>query len=230
MNDHINIVRIKAVNRALGKYADQSAFVGGATVSLYADTPSFEARPTDDVDVIVELLSYAKESELDEELRKIGFRNDIESGIRYRYRYDGLIVDVVPVQSEVSGFGNKWYPDGYRNAIIHRIDDRSAVKIFTAPYFIATKLEAFLGRGRGDGRTSRDFEDIVFVLEHRAVVWEELEETNGELRLYLRVQFQSVLQNKYADEWIGAHVDRNNSPPATDFIISNLRRFVTTDD
>jgi len=35
-------------------------FVGGATVSLYADLKATESRPTDDVDIIIELASYHK--------------------------------------------------------------------------------------------------------------------------------------------------------------------------
>jgi hypothetical protein len=31
-------------------------FVGGATVSLYVDRPFNEVRPTDDVDIVIELL------------------------------------------------------------------------------------------------------------------------------------------------------------------------------
>jgi len=33
-------------------------FVGGATISLYADKPVMEIRPTDDIDVIIEVLNY----------------------------------------------------------------------------------------------------------------------------------------------------------------------------
>ena len=48
--------RIKVVYDALEELANEVVFVGGATVALYADRPSGEARPTDDVDILVELM------------------------------------------------------------------------------------------------------------------------------------------------------------------------------
>ena len=58
MNNHKNIVRIKAVARALAELTEKVVFVGGATLSLYPTIPVFEPRPTDDVDVIIEILNY----------------------------------------------------------------------------------------------------------------------------------------------------------------------------
>lgn len=46
-----SITRIKVVYDALEELANEVVFVGGATVALYADRPSGEARPTDDVDI-----------------------------------------------------------------------------------------------------------------------------------------------------------------------------------
>ena len=73
----------------------------------------------------------------------------------------------MPADDESIGFKNKRYPPGYRNAIDYKIDQRVTIKILNAPYFIATKIEVFKGRGKSDGRTSKDFEDIIFILENR---------------------------------------------------------------
>jgi len=53
-----SIGRIKVVYDALEELANEVVFVGGATVALYAERPSGEARPTDDVDILVELIHY----------------------------------------------------------------------------------------------------------------------------------------------------------------------------
>lgn len=53
-----NITRIKVVNDALEELADEVVYVGGATVALYADRPAGESRPTDDVDILIELMHY----------------------------------------------------------------------------------------------------------------------------------------------------------------------------
>ena len=55
MSDLQNIVRIKALYDALEELADQVVFVGGATVSLYSDRLATDIRPTDDVDIVIEL-------------------------------------------------------------------------------------------------------------------------------------------------------------------------------
>lgn len=225
MNDHTNIVRIKAISRALVELGDRFAFVGGATVSLYSDRPNFEVRPTEDVDVIVEILSYADHIQLDAQLRKIGFKNDMSSGVICRYIYGSTIVDVVPTTADALGFANRWYPEGFNNAIQITLGDVK-VKILTAPYFIATKLEAFKDRGKNDGRTSQDFEDIIFVLENRRVIWDELNKTTGELRKYLQDTFGSLMNKNAFPEWVRSHVFQMGSPPADFFILPRLEEFV----
>jgi len=224
MSQHSNIVRIKAVANVLGSLNQKVVFVGGATVSIYPDRPVFEVRPTDDVDVIVEILNYNERADLDEELRSIGFINDVASGVVCRYRIQGIIVDIMPTEDPSIGFSNIWYKPGFNEAIDFEIDGLCAVKILPAPYFIATKLEAFKGRGKNDGRTSHDFEDIVFVLENRSSIWEEMKSAEAELNTYLRSEFFKILKSPYTFDWIDCHVERG-SPPASYVIYERLKEF-----
>lgn len=224
MNHHTNTVRIKAVAYALDNLKEKVVFVGGATISLYPDRQVFEVRPTDDVDVIIEIFSYFERAELEEKLRAIGFSHDIESGVVCRYKIEGIIVDIMPTNDPSIGFTNIWYPDGFKEAVNYVIDDRCSVKILSAPYFIATKLEAHKDRGEGDGRTSQDFEDIVYVLENRKSIWEEMNNSEESLRNYLRAEFQNLLNNPDILEWIDCHVERG-SPPATYLILEELKAF-----
>ena len=127
-------------------------------------------------DVIIEILNYVQRQQFEEKLRAIGFANDVESGIICRFKIQGITVDIKPTGDPSIGFSNKWYPAGYEHAATHPFEDGSRIKILTAPYFIATELEAFKGRGKNDGRSSHDFEDIIFVLENRKRVWEEFEQ------------------------------------------------------
>ena len=48
---HENIVRIKAVHNLLAELKDKVVFVGGATVSLYAQRETTAIRETKDVDI-----------------------------------------------------------------------------------------------------------------------------------------------------------------------------------
>lgn len=115
------------------------------------------------------------------------------------------MVDVMPLEGSILGFLNRWYVEGYRTAIKYSIDDQHPIKIFTAPFFIASKLEAFKSRGNGDGRTSTDFEDIVFVLENRRSIWKEMEAADETVRAFLVNEFKSLRSNRYIREWIDGH-------------------------
>ena len=224
MSHHTNIVRIKAVANALNDLKEKVVFVGGATISLYPDRVVFEVRPTDDVDVIIEILNYVDRAKLEEKLRSIGFSHDIESGVICRYKIQGIIVDIMPTNDPSIGFTNIWYPEGFEKAVDYEIDERSIIKILSAPYFIATKLEAHKGRGKNDGRTSQDFEDIVYVLENRESIWEEIDNSDKSVKEYLQSEFKILLKNPNLFEWIDSHVERG-SPPATYIIIDKIKTF-----
>lgn len=224
MSQHINIIKIKAIAKALANLNEKIVFVGGATISLYPDRQVFEIRPTDDVDVLIEILNYHNRLELEERLRTLGFSHDIESGVICRYKIHGIIVDIMPTSDPSIGFTNIWYTDGFNHAIDYVIDEQCTVKILSAPYFIATKLEAFKGRGLNDGRTSQDFEDIIYILENRGTIWEEINNASDDVINYLRSELRNLLNNPNHVEWIDGHVERG-SPPATDAIIKAMKKF-----
>src|SRR5438309_2463424 len=54
------------------------AFVGGCAVWVLVDRPDFtDLRPTEDVDVIIEVVTLGELYELEEQLRATGFQHDI---------------------------------------------------------------------------------------------------------------------------------------------------------
>ena len=224
MSHHINITRIKAVNNALEELRDRVVFVGGATVSLYADSAAEEIRPTEDIDIVVEIWARKDYFEIDEKLRKLGFVNDQESGIICRYKIDGLVVDVMPTQSDILGFTNKWYQPGFEHSISYNLSE-SEIKIFSPPYFLASKLEAFIGRGNHDGRTSKDFEDIVFVLQNRLSIWSELVDSDTEVFEYLKHTFANLMSNPNFEEWVDCHAGFGNIS-ATYYIMEELNKLI----
>lgn len=160
MSHQTNISRIRAVHNALGDLRDQVVYVGGATVSLYADSQAAEVRPTDDIDVVIELWARKNYAAIEERLRELGFQHDQESGVICRYTIQGIIVDVMPTHDAAIGFSNRWYPQGFAHAIDYDLGEGSPIRIFSGSYFIASKLEALKDRGQNDGRTSTDFEDM----------------------------------------------------------------------
>jgi predicted nucleotidyltransferase len=225
MSHQININRIKTLYDALDELKDEVVFVGGATVSLYADRAAPEVRETKDVDILVQIGSLIDFHEIEKKLWKLGFRNDIDSGILCRYLLENLVVDVMPTDETILGFSNKWYEKGFETAVEKIIDDRYKIKIFTPPYFIASKIEAFKGRGKNDGRLSQDFEDIVFILENRSSIWEEMNNSDPYLKKYLVNEFINFKTQPYIEEWVGAHASYY-SPPSVYFIMQDMEEFL----
>jgi hypothetical protein len=227
MSHYQNITRIKAVCEALGEMTHSVLFVGGATVSLYTDRPASEVRPTDDVDILVELVHYSGYAAIEEQLRKKGFVNDQESGIICRFKIQGIIVDVMPTSSTVLGFTNKWYEEGFSKPMEKQLIKGLSIKLLEPVYFLASKMEAFKGRGGGDGRMSSDFEDMVYVLNNRNVIWDEIENSPSHLRAYLKNEFQKISQENFLYEWVSTNLDYTEQK-RTDFIVGGIEAFIVS--
>lgn len=224
MSHQQNITRIKAVYDALEELAEEVVFIGGAAVSLYTDKPASETRPTDDVDILIELLNYKDYAAVEEKLRKKGFVNDVESGVICRYIIRGIIVDVMPTSKEILGFSNIWYQEAVAHANQVTIDTGYTIRIFSAAYFIAAKLEAYKSRGKNNTRTSSDFEDIVFILNYRNAVWDELQAAPATVKQYLKDSFKNLLEDEYIYEAVSAHLEYNEQR-RVGFIIGGLTDF-----
>lgn len=83
------------------------------------------------------------------------------------------------------GFSNRWFPGAFRAAQPHELPSGTSIRIVTAPYFLATKFEAFLGRGGADYMASKDMEDIVAVLHGREEIVEDIRDAAADVREYL---------------------------------------------
>jgi hypothetical protein len=229
MSHKENITRIKVVHNALGELADRFFFVGGATVSLYTDRMAEEVRPTDDVDILIELTGRVNYAELEEQLRSKSFQNDIASGVICRYKINGVTVDVMPTSETILGFTNQWYAEAVQNGMHVNLDESTVIRIFDPVYFLASKIEAFKGRGGNDGRWSTDFEDIIYLLNNRSRIWLELRESSESIRGYLRDEISALLANKYLDEWISCHLEYAEQSRVT-FIMRSLSEFIASTD
>ncbi len=227
MNHNTNLVRIKGIHHALAELNDTIAFVGGATVSLYADNPDHaDVRPTDDIDVLIKIGTYGAYIKLQEKLISLGFNVDPEANITCRYKYQGFTVDILPTDEAVLGFSNIWYKAGFANLLKYQIDENTIVNIFSAPYFVASKLEAFKGRGGKDGRMSQDFEDIVFVMDNRKSLWKEMSDADQELKTYLLNEFANLIKHPNLDEWVSVHLDYATSAARTRIILEAFHEFM----
>ena len=202
-----NLKMLEFVARKLGKLNDEVVYLGGCTTALFINDPlSLDVRPTLDVDCIVEVISLGQYHKFENELNKIGFKKSIEDDVICRWRYDDIILDVMPTNEKILGFGNRWYQEALRNAITHKIAGDLMIKSITAPYFIATKIEAFKTRGNSDYLGSHDFEDIITVIAGRIEIADEVALMNAELRIHLKRVFGEMLSNDQFEQVLPGHV------------------------
>jgi predicted nucleotidyltransferase len=195
--DNPNLAQLLAATRKLGPILNQIAFVGGCVTGLLVTDPAAApVRATIDVDVIVEATTYAEFTVLEARLRQLGFRESRSEGAPIcRWIHEDSVVDFMPINPSILGFGNPWYGPALAAAqkVLIGTDE---IRIITAPYFLATKLAAFQGRGQNDFRSSRDLEDIVTVIDGRAEIVEEVRSAEQELWQYLNTEFKALLGNR----------------------------------
>ena len=163
-------------------------------------------RSTCEVDTIVRAASYGGLIKLEETLRRLGLRESMEEGApRGRWVSGDLILDIMPTDPSILGFSNRWYRPALENAKKTRIGDHE-ILLITAPYFLATKLEAFHGRGKNDFRMSHDLEDIVTVIDGRSEIVGEAHLAPLDLQKYLSDQFRDLLSNRDFLEALPGHL------------------------
>lgn len=192
-----NIIMLQTVASGLGDLIDEMVFVGGAVAELYADDPaSSEIRPTQDVDCTIELSSYKEHTELEEELRTKGFKNDMSHGAPIcRWIYQDIKVDVMPTDMNVLGFNNQWYQAGVGNKIPKTLPNGTKIFVFSPEYYLASKFDAHNDRGGNDLRQSHDFEDIIYVLDNCSSIFEAVRSADEDVIDYFKVECDRLLRN-----------------------------------
>jgi hypothetical protein len=94
----------------------------------------------------------------------------------------------MPTDPRVFGFASVWQRNGVPHAAPRLLPSGVAIAALSPEYLLATKLEAFLSRGRQDYLGSRDFADIVSLIDGRAELPAEVRAAAPDLRGYLADQ------------------------------------------
>jgi len=204
-NRTINIAVVAEVAGTLEKLNEKVVFVGGAIISLYADDPAAdEIRPTQDVDVTLEILNLSHWEKVQNDLLQLGFSPDPFGHSICSYKYRGIAVDIISNANSSIGPSNRWYEVGFENLwSSYALDQR--VNLLSAPCFLATKFEAFQDRGK-DYRTSHDIEDIVYVLDNRINIVDEIKRDDPRVINYLKSQLSLILEKGLLTEVLYAHI------------------------
>ena len=196
----INIAQLKSIALALDDLLIEVTFVGGCTTALLVDAFAFfGVRQTDDVDVIVNITTYVGYQHFSEQLRERGFIEDVEGPTcRWLWRDElGTIrLDVMPIDESALGFSNCWYPEAIENSTSVELDTNIEISVVAPVFFLATKFEAFIGRGNGD-YFSHDLEDIVFVLENRSNILREVLDASLDVKEYLASKATELLNDDF---------------------------------
>lgn len=216
-----NILMLQTVANGLGELRDEMVFVGGAVAELYADNPAAsEIRPTIDVDCVIEISSRLQFARMEENLRDRGFTNDTSEGAPIcRWIYKDIKVDVMPTDSSVLGFSNRWYEEGIEIKISKLLPDGTEVFVFPPEYYLASKFEAHKGRGGNDLRQSHDFEDIIYILDNCPDILENISGSNPSVKKYLKDECQNLLENQNITEGVESTLPYGLGEEGTDIIM-----------
>lgn len=206
-----NYDMLKFACDTLGELANEVVFVGGATTCLYVDPDiSEEIRPTEDVDCVIEITTKNEYDRFQEKLRSKGFTHDTSKGApicRFKF-HDLLTLDVMPNDKKILGFTNSWYDEGVKNKELKTLGDKQ-IFAFTLPYFLASKHEAYLGRGQSDPRISSDLEDIILIIDGIKNFDLAQYNTSTNLKKYLSDMGKQFVANKFIQEAIEGFLNSN---------------------
>lgn len=205
-NPNLGIIEI--VVARLGALAEEMVFLGGcATGLLITDAVAPPIRATKDVDVIAEVASLVEYHRLSKRLRELGFSEDQSPDAPIcRWQAGGILLDVMPTHPEILGFGNEWYQPAFDAAVLVTLPSGKKIRMVSAPYFLATKLAAFEGRGQGDYMMSHDMEDIVTVLDGRPEIVDEVRNCDQKLRDHIRVRLAALIKDERFIEALPGHI------------------------
>lgn len=193
---------IKEAAKLLIPVLDELVFVGGCTTGLFiSDEGAGDVRPTFDVDAITEITTYADYTSFSQRLRELGFIEDTSEGAPLcRWRNEGTTLDVMPLNEKILGFSNRWYKAAIESAQEFEMEPALYIRVVTAPYFCATKIEAFRERGKDDYLASHDLEDLVTVIDGRRELLDELRSAPDDVRSYIAAAIAQMLKtNQFID-------------------------------
>lgn len=153
-------------------------------------------RPTKDVDVVVEIATRAAYEAFEDCLRGAGLREEGTVIRRWVHRESGLVLDAMPTQGSLLGFENRWQREAFPHSVEVELPWGARMRAVAPPFLLATRVEACLGRGADDLLGSRDFADIVALVDDRRELPGEVRAAPVELRTYLADHPGPLLANE----------------------------------
>jgi len=197
-----NIEMLERAAALLAQLPDAVVYLGGATIELWAtDEAAPDFRPTVDVDVVVEVATLGAYYQFEDRLRAIGFSNDEKDGVICRFRHGDpeLVLDAMPPDTSILGFENRWQASSLPHAIERTLPSGRLISVISPPYLLATKLEAYRSRGEDDLYGSRDFEDVILLIDSRVELANEVSTSDPELRSFVSTELVDLRRDSNFD-------------------------------
>ncbi len=180
------------------KLLEEITICGGLAPALYNLPSIIELRTTTDIDVIFTIddspenpSPYIQHQHFVDQFLEIGFTAADPPICRYKHRENPeVLVDICTTLDTPIGPANTWYAKGVENRILS-----DALPLFVIPpiYFVATKFEAWKGRGKGDLWESKDLEDIITIFVGLPFLFEEIQDGKEQVHQFLRDELHSLL-------------------------------------
>lgn len=225
-NSAANMAVIMTIAKALGPLNAEVVYVGGAVLSLYVDDPAAEdVRPTDDIDITLEIASWAELEAVREKLVARGFTQTAQEDVMCRFLYGEIKVDVMSTQTVGWALANPWFKPGFDHLETREMEGKQ-IRVLSLPYFLASKYAAFKSRGSKEPRTSHDLEDITYLLDNRSDLVEVINEAPEDVRAYLKQAFGEILESSVIQEAILGNLDYETQTERFGMIEEALKHIV----
>ena len=111
----------------------------------------------------------------------------------------------MPTDATILGFSNDWYTPAFEHSdsiVVSGV----ALRVISGPYFIATKLAAFLSRGSDDVQRSHDIEDIVAVLAGRTELASEVGAAPRDVREFIGDTLAMLIRDRDLSSAVYGHL------------------------
>ena len=224
MNRDPNVSTVELTAAALGPLVDELVLVGGCAVGLLiTDRARPPVRHTIDVDLLTEVAPMANYYAFCDRLRAQGFREQPTEQVICRWAKGTLLLDVMPTDGAVLGFTNSWYASAVKSAGRHALPSGREIRLVSAPLFLATKLEAFRSRGKGD-YLHHDIEDIVSVVDGREGIVDEVQQAETAVKTFLMEEFDDLLADHTFLDRIAGHIAARESETRKALVLERMRK------
>ncbi|MFT6747508.1 MAG: putative nucleotidyltransferase [Glaciecola sp.] len=224
-NQIINLKIIEKVASTLGELNNDVIYVGGAVVSLYVtDKGAEQPRPTKDIDISVQISTYAQMDLLRIKLAEKRIFPSASGTVMYRYQFEDILLDFIPYEETPLGPTNSWLKPGFKKAYPVTIGNIE-IKILPVSLFLATKWEAFKSRGN-DPRTSHDFEDIIYIIDNNLNLVDDALKADKNVQVFLKEMSNEIMLHSNRNEIIESHLNPYTRDERREIVINKLERIL----